>query len=58
MGDIKTRLQDPTTRAAAISEISEWVRGACLLMGSHPITAYKVAAAFCEGLTQSWSDRL
>ncbi len=42
------------SRTAALHQIGEWVISTCLLFGTDLSTAYKVAAAFVEGLENSY----
>lgn len=48
--DIKSRLNDPSTRKQALLDTAEWVKTTALYFGATPATAYKVAAVFIEEL--------
>ncbi len=41
-------------RQKALRELGDWVISTCLLFGAELSTAYKVAAAFVEGLENSY----
>ena len=52
--DIKTRLNNPQTRLKALADTAEWIKETGLFFGASPVTAYKTAAVFIEGLENDY----
>jgi hypothetical protein len=49
---INARLRNLATRNDALLEIGEWAKNTCVLFGTSPQTAYRIAAYFVEGIAR------
>lgn len=54
---LQEMLCDPSTREQALDEIGAWVKETCLLLGTTPSTAYRIAFIFVEGVAATHEQR-
>ena len=52
--DLRSRLKDPDTRQGAAVEFADFAKDLVIFMGGEPKTAYAVAGAIAQGLTDTW----